>query len=357
MKECVDLFCGCGGLSLGARSAGFFPAVSVDLDPVLSSSYARNQIGAKLLEADLMELEPSQVLDRIEGRRPLGVFGGPPCQGFSSIGRRSPDDPRNRLVGRFFEFVAALRPAFFLMENVPGLLHDRNRDLLDSGLERLPVEYALIPPKIVDASGLGAPTRRKRVLVVGWDTSQMPELPFSLLDPLEGEVRTVKDAIGGLPGPIESGSAHVEGDTFGFWLDNIFSPEVRDYRSRLLVSGFEPTIHKEFVSQRFASIPQGGKDSRSRYPRLSWDQPAPTLRAGTGSDKGSFQAARPIHPSEPRVITVREAARIQGFPDWYEFHPTKWHSHRMIGNSVSPIMSHVIFSRIGAAMTEALSAA
>lgn len=357
MGICVDLFCGCGGLSLGARSAGFLPAVSIDVDPILSSSYTRNHRGGELVVADLFELEPSQVLAKMDGQRPTGLFGGPPCQGFSSIGRRMPDDPRNRLIGRFFEYVAALRPAFFLMENVPGLLHDANRGVLDSSLETLPGEYTLLPPEIVDASAFGAPTRRKRLMVVGWDTSQIGALPLSLFEPLEGIGRTVKDAIGGLPSPAEGGSMRVVSDAFGSWLDTIFAPENPEYRSCELVSGFEPTIHKDEVRKRFAALPQGGKDPQSRYPRLSWDRPAPTLRAGTGSDKGSFQAARPIHPSEPRVITVREAARLQGFPDWYDFHPTKWHSHRMIGNSVSPILSHVIFCRIAAALAEDLSAA
>ncbi|WP_442852267.1 DNA cytosine methyltransferase [Roseobacter sp. CCS2] len=118
------------------------------------------------------------------------------------------------------------------------------------------------------------------------------------------------------------------------------------------MTGFQGTTHSEDVQARFGSVIQGGVDAKSRYPRLAWDRPAPTLRAGTGSDRGSFQAARPIHPDEARVISIREAARIQGFPDWFDFHRTKWHSHRMIGNSVCPIVSHAIFSRIAAHLAE-----
>ncbi|SDI81312.1 DNA (cytosine-5)-methyltransferase 1 [Lutimaribacter saemankumensis] len=344
MNACVDLFCGCGGLSLGASAAGFEPRVAVDVDSVLSSSYERNHKRGKLLVADLFELEPSILLEHL-GSAPFGVFGGPPCQGFSSIGRRIPNDPRNDLILRFFHFVSELRPAFFIMENVPGLLNARNRPLLDDGLRKLPRDFVILEPKIVDASKFGAATRRRRVFVVGADTSQIAPFPSSLLDPPETDEITVQDAIGGLPPPGKKDKCKITLDPFGERLDLMFSPHDMDYREKG-VSGFQCTTHRLEIQERFSKVPQGGKDTKSRYPRLAWDKPAPTLRAGTGSDRGSFQAARPIHPVEPRVISVREAARIQGFPDWFEFHDTKWHSHRMIGNSVSPIVSRAIFSRI-----------
>nr|WP_249812095.1 DNA cytosine methyltransferase [Bradyrhizobium sp. 188] len=104
----------------------------------------------------------------------------------------------------------------------------------------------------------------------------------------------------------------------------------------------------------------GEIDSVGRHPRLSWEGQCPNLRAGTGKDKGSYQAVRPIHPEEDRVITVREAARLQGFPDSFRFHPTVWHSFRMIGNSVSPIIAQAILSliaeRMGAAQQVQMAA-
>ncbi|HFX4291534.1 TPA: DNA cytosine methyltransferase, partial [Escherichia coli] len=100
------------------------------------------------------------------------------------------------------------------------------------------------------------------------------------------------------------------------------------------------------VKARYSSILPGMVDPVSKSKCLLWDGLCPTLRAGTGSDKGSHQAVRPLHPEEGRVITVREAARLQGFPDWFVFHHTKWHSFRMIGNSVSPLMSKHIMGEI-----------
>ena len=118
------------------------------------------------------------------------------------------------------------------------------------------------------------------------------------------------------------------------------------------ISGNFDTIHLPEVSARYGSIIPGNTDPISRSKRLAWDGLCPTLRAGTGADKGSHQAVRPLHPEMPRVITVREAARLQGFPDWFCFHNTKWHSFRMIGNSVSPLVSESVLKVIIGKLTQ-----
>ena len=112
------------------------------------------------------------------------------------------------------------------------------------------------------------------------------------------------------------------------------------------VSGCLGTRHSEKVLKRYSKIEPGKIDHVSKSRRLNSNGFCPTLTAGTGSDKGSFQAVRPLHPTENRVITPREAARLQGFPDWFQFHATKWHSFRQIGNSVSPILAEHILSVI-----------
>ena len=113
-----------------------------------------------------------------------------------------------------------------------------------------------------------------------------------------------------------------------------------------LFTGHTKTQHSDTTLGRFAKLKPGKVDSVGRYPRLEWGGLCPTLRAGTGSDKGSYQAVRPVHPKEDRVITPREAARLQGFPDRFIFHPTVWHSCRMIGNSVSPILAEELLKRV-----------
>jgi len=117
---------------------------------------------------------------------------------------------------------------------------------------------------------------------------------------------------------------------------------LKRFAERSEVSGFFGTEHTEEVIERFLKVKPGKTDSISKFPRLSWDELCPTLRAGTAKDRGSYQAARPIHPSQDRVITPREGARLQGFPDWFLFHPTKWHSLRQIGNSIPPLMAERI---------------
>lgn len=115
-----------------------------------------------------------------------------------------------------------------------------------------------------------------------------------------------------------------------------------------LITGHTKTVHGPAIAKRFAALGPGLIDPIGRHPKLAWDGQCPTLRAGTGADRGSYQSVRPIHPDEPRVITVREAARLQGFPDAHRFHPTVWHSFRMIGNSVSPLIAREIFMAIAA---------
>jgi DNA (cytosine-5)-methyltransferase 1 len=340
----IDLFCGVGGFSLGSHGAGFHVTSAFDIDPVLTSSFTKNFPETKLHLIDIYHIRGTDI-EELVGSRVDGIFGGPPCQGFSAIGRQTPNDPRNILFLKFFDLVADLQPAFFVLENVPGVFHPKNKQMLEAGLSRLGENYSVVEPRIIDACDFGAATRRKRLFVVGANTDRMAEFPSTLLDPDVTSVLTVKDAISTLPSPGQIERIIFDADQYSIALDEWFEPKRLDYRDRG-VSGFQETLHAAEIVSRFSKIPQGGKDEKSRYPRLSWDKPAPTLRAGTGSDRGSYQAPRPIHPSEPRVISVREAARIQGFPDWFEFHETKWHSHRMIGNSVSPIVSRVIFSRI-----------
>lgn len=361
MVDIIDLFCGAGGLSLGAVQAGFTPRLAVDVDPVLGDGHRRNHPACKLLIGDLAQREALELkeLSGAQGRL-SGVIRGPPCQGFSSIGKRRSDDPRNMLLHRFFHLVEELKPKFFLMENVPGLLLDDGTRVLNTAISALKHPYVILDPIVLDAADYGAATTRKRLVVLGYDPSDIDRIQVADLLAAKSAVRyTVRDAIAGLPGPAVSDVLRI--DQSG--LDNPYvqmlneyvrpellcSPKEIDSRKEL-TSGFQLTRHTQEVVDRFAKVQPGGKDPVSRYVRLSWERPANVLRAGTGADRGSFQAARPIHPSEHRVITVREAARIQGFPDWYDFHGTKWHSHRMIGNSVSPPFARVLLSVVASRM-------
>jgi DNA (cytosine-5)-methyltransferase 1 len=341
----VDLFCGCGGLTLGARQAGFHSALSVDYDRTLTHSFERNFPDASLRIADIGTLQPQAIRD-VVGRDVDGIVGGPPCQGFSAIGRQDETDPRRDLLIHFFRLVRGIRPRFFLMENVLGLEFSRNYDVLMRGLELLPKQYEIIPPLRLDCADFGAATSRPRIFVIGFDRDRMEPLKEELFVGARRPT-TVRDAIGDLRRLKFIGHDKDEYDLWTLAPPEDASTYARALRGKeLVVTGHRKTPHKKKVAKRFARVRQGERDEIGKHVRLSWQGQCPTLRAGTGSDRGSYQSVRPIHPSQPRVITIREAARLQGFPDWFRFHPTIWHSFRMIGNSVSPIIACELLAAI-----------
>jgi DNA (cytosine-5)-methyltransferase 1 len=352
----VELFCGCGGFSLGAHAAGFDVAAAYDIDETLTSSYPRNFPRTKLFHRDIGNLTGVEIQGAVDGKIG-GIFGGPPCQGFSDIGRHQSDDPRRELLGHFFRIVVEIRPTFFVMENVRGLAYADSRPVLDEALAQLDGGYHIIGPHIWDASTFGAATRRNRMFIIGMRRGQAGAIDKAAVEAFQRPAATVKAAIADLVGAVPLPESDEEA---GFDRWRISRPgKASAYASLLRASEkvftcHRPTIHTQGVVNRFATVKQGQVDPVGRHPRLAWNGLCPTLRAGTGADKGSYQAVRPIHPEEDRVITVREAARLQGFPDAHLFHPTVWHSFRMIGNSVSPIMAKAIFSAIATHLCLAL---
>lgn len=362
-KKIIDLFAGVGGLSLGAARAGFEVRAAVELDSRAIRTHAQNFPSSLHFEDDVSTLSGSDLLKRasLSSDELDGLIGGPPCQGFSSIGLRNHQDPRNEMLGHFCRLVAETRPAFFLMENVPGLLMSKNTQLLDAALAKIPATYVVLPPLIVKASDYGAPTIRTRVFFYGYETSRMGKLDATDFLPSSIEDIRVRRAMVGLPSirsswQTEQQSWRAVGTLgrrpFERRLTGMVPPGVGDaaalelYRTRRLVSGFLGTAHEDETVSRFRRLQPGKADPISKCVRLDANGYCPTLRAGTGPEHGSYQAIRPVHPSSPRVISPREAARLQGFPDWFQFHPTKWHAFRQIGNSVSPLVSEYLLGKI-----------
>jgi DNA (cytosine-5)-methyltransferase 1 len=274
-------------------------------------------------------------------------------------------------VGHFFRFVREIRPRFFIMENVPGILADPFGPILRAYLNDLATEYRIVGPLTLDAASLGAATHRRRVILLGVQPDHVNTITEAdVLQLARFKGATVREAIADLAalsvvektrngdfvarhGPFQDEEiAAYARQARSAPLTGLGSSSVREAYARGLVTGLAPTHHTPSVIERFAKIPPGSRDEISWFPRLSWDKPGPTLLAGTGKTRGSFQAVRPIHPSEPRVINVREAARLQGFPDWFLFHPTKWHSFRMLGNSVSPYVSEALLRLLRARLDD-----
>ena len=365
MPTVIDLFAGAGGLSLGAARAGFKVAAAIENDEYAIETHRRNFPAAKHSDKDIAHLKGDDLLELANLRKGdlTGMIGGPPCQGFSEMGEQKVDDHRNELFTHFFRLVSETRPKFFIAENVPGILNKRYDDLRGNAFALLGKCYELLPPLTVTASDYGAPTSRKRIFFIGFDPDHFDGLDACSFAPDE-DVQSVyvQEALRGLPEEIsdtwlteESGWQPLGSINEGTYWERVTGkiPEgvgdpllVERYAAQKQVSGCMGTRHTEKVRERYRALVPGQKDAVSKSVRLAADGFCPTLRAGTNREKGSYQAVRPIHHNHPRVITPREAARLQGFPDWFVFHRTKWHSFRQIGNSVSPIAAERLLTKI-----------
>jgi len=336
----IDLFAGCGGASLGFKQAGFVLKAAVELDPITCRSYADNHPEAALLINDIKLLSAQDILDKagLDVGQCTVVLGCPPCQGFSRHRLKDSGfgDPRNPLVTVFAEMVISMLPAFFVFENVPGILKIR-KSPWHASKERLTASGYNIVEGVVDAADYGVPQRRRRFTAIG---CRLPAVivdipPKTHSDPREGGVlpswRTVRDAIGDLP-PLGNGEQ----------------------------GGNDPlhcaSTHSQATLNRFRYIPHDG-GSRSSLPhemqldchkrhsghldvygRLWWDKVANTVTGGcTRPSKGRF-----LHPDQDRGITLREAARLQGFPDDYRFEGNKQQIALQIGNAVPPPLALAI---------------
>ncbi|MEA4939155.1 MAG: DNA cytosine methyltransferase [Christensenella sp.] len=370
----IDLFSGAGGLSLGAVRAGFDVVAAIDNDKNAMKTHSINFPSSKHILADITQLTGANIrkLSGINRAQIWGVIGGPPCQGFSTIGHKNADDSRNKLFVKFFHLVSELQPLFYVAENVPGIMNSKYDHIRDTATNYVR-DYINLPPIIVNASEYGAPTIRTRMFFIGYknDDRILPITTQIIEDSKIPEIlkTTSGQALEGLPGDISTlllnnGEAEVSCDYFeqhnrhiqnSFFFQRVVncrpsgvgdSTYVERYENQHIVNGCIRTIHTKDVISRFEKLQHGQTDKVSKQTRLSPERFCLTLRAGTGPEKGSFQAVRPIHYQYNRVITPREAARLQGFPDWFKLPNTIWHGFRQVGNSVSPIVAERLLSSI-----------
>ncbi|MCX6049951.1 MAG: DNA cytosine methyltransferase [Chloroflexi bacterium] len=355
----IDLFCGVGGMSLGFERAGFEVLAAFDFERRHVEAYQYNFHQTQVIKADIRDLTATNILEVCNTKQQIDViFGGPPCQGFSVAGRGLVADERNSLLSEFARIVCEIRPKAFVIENVRGILAEKYRNILSQFHDTLAtVGYRFIPtPWTLDAANYGVPQRRKRVFFVGvLENNKLPILPEPSIATHNNIVLpTVEDAISDLP-ELEEIEYLFNSDRYFGELGNpsLYSARLREPNLDLTearkqkfsfagLGGCSRTIHAEAIRQRFKSTLPGASEPISRFYKLDWKGLAPTLRAGTPSSHGQHMAARPIHPEEPRCITIREAARLHSFPDWFEFYPTKWYGFMQIGNSVPPLLAEAV---------------
>lgn len=354
----IDLFAGAGGLSLGFEQAGFDIVASVDIDPIHCAAHKFNFPNCETICKSLIDVTGSELRLRAGiGRRDLDiVFGGAPCQGFSLIGKRALDDSRNQLVYHFVRVVMELKPKYFVFENVKGLTVGKHRQFLKEIIEafRDGGYNVLTDYRVLNAADYGVPQDRRRLFLMGARTGlALPEYPRPSGRATVGEaISDIPDAETlpelwerdstktkfGKPSKYAAILRGIKDDPHDFGYRRHFDPSL--LTSSLL------TEHTPLSRKRFAATVPGDVEPVSRFKRLDLAGVCNTLRAGTASDRGAFTSPRPIHPSIPRVITVREAARLHSYPDWFRFHATKWHGFRQIGNSVPPLLARAVAGQI-----------
>ena len=317
----VDLFSGCGGLTVGLKRAGFKVLGAVDVDVLSIKTYRANHKDVRIWETDVRNLKPAEIkfsLGLEKGTLDL-LAGCPPCQGFSTIrtlnGASVVDDPRNDLLFEFLRFVEALCPRAVMMENVPGLAED---DRFAAFCTRMKKIGYLGEHRILNAAEYGVPQRRRRLIYLA---GYQMEIPFAKR---ACKVKTVENAIGNLPKAGASGDPVHD-------LPERRTQRIMEMIRRIPKDGGSRSDLPEEDQLECHKRCNGFKDV---YGRMAWGDVSPTITSGCfNPSKGRF-----LHPEEDRAITMREAALLQGFPRCYKF-PTTHNKSAialMIGNALPP---------------------
>lgn len=361
----IDLFCGAGGISLGLQGAGFDILFASDVDPACAQTYQANFPGHPFWRGDITQLSPQRIRSATglrSGELDL-LIGGPPCQGFSILGQRERADPRNRLFREFLRIGAALRPKCLVIENVPGLATMEKGAILQDIAEGFAAAgYSFSFAELL-AAQYGVPQMRWRVVFIGFrrDVGIPPRSGFprpthgtrgigDLIpnctisdDDLVGFIRT-RDAIGDLP-PVASGEQV-----------KIYDGSPRCEYQREMRRGLRTELHNHYAPKlspqnlrRISALRAGQdwrdlprelltegmkrakrKDHTRRYSRMTWDGvPRAIITRFRDPKSGEY-----THPDQNRTISIREAARIQSFPDSFEFFGTNAQQYDQVGNAV-----------------------
>lgn len=372
MSWAVSLFSGCGGCSAGLRLAGIPVTLAAELDDDACSSYAINLGEKNVWNVDLSAVTPSDLMNRVGasvGEIPL-LSGGPPCQGFSSAGAKNWSDKRNTLLRNFVDLVVGVRPVWFVMENVEGLLTSNDGFFITEAITRLLSAGYWVRAKKVYMEGYGLPQRRKRVIVVGNRERcefHFPTETHSEMDPTSlftaPPQLSILDAIGDLPEAVEGGEVTYD------------RPAATEYqRAMRRTDGMPVTLHmtkkvNELTAKRISHLRQGEtmkhlpqelqhpSFTRRAYRRVMDGTPtekrggAPSgLKRMIGSDPAlTMTSASPsefVHPTVDRLLTLRECARLQSFPDSFAFTGSWASVATQIGNAIPPLFMKVLAEQI-----------
>ena len=340
----LDLFCGCGGISEGFRLAGFKIVGGIDFNEYATITFKHNFKKSKVHNVDIAKF-PDEQIDEEYSDVDV-IVGGPPCQGFSSANRwqKETEDPRNKLFFEYIRFVQRIHPKVIMIENVRGLLSRDNGYAIKRIQEILgAVEYN-ISYQVLDASDYGVPQNRKRAIIVGV-RKDFKDVTFDFNTVVKQEKTTVEDAIGELYQFEKSPDGAKE-------LKEPANSKLREYlrNEDNIVLDHDIVYPAEKVQKRISFVPQGGnwKDvppelwpnnrqnrHSSAYKRL--DPSTQSCTIDTGNAHSNY-----FHPLYNRIPTIRESARLQSFPDSFEFQGPRGSKYRQIGNAVPPLLAKAV---------------
>lgn len=338
----LDLFCGAGGLSYGFKLAGYNIVGGVEWDKAAMETHSKNFQTKFEYCGDIKEIKDEEILKQFN--EVDIIIGGPPCQGFSAANRheKETDDPRNKLFFEYLRFVKLLKPKAFVIENVQQILtkdngYAKNR-ILDITKE---IGYD-VSVDVLLASDYGVPQDRRRAFFVGIRSDLKRKFDFKSIEKVSKKY-TVYDAIGDIVYPNKN-------------INNDFLTYVKDTNG--ILKNHNPKFPKEIVQKRMSFVPQGGnwtsvpkelwdtqRDNRhsSAYRRLDFNKPSITI------DTGHMNY---FHPLENRIPTVRESARLQSFPDSFEFYGNQGEQYRQVGNAVPPLLARAIAFQLAKTLKE-----
>lgn len=330
----LDLFCGCGGMSLGFEQAGFNILLGIDVWQDALQTYAHNHKGVKTLCADISTLSGEDIINVIGNASVDVIIGGPPCQGFSVAGKRIVDDERNKLYKGFVRMVDFFRPRAFVMENVPNILSIGDGVIKDSIIADFSTLGYVVEFKVLTASDYGVPQNRRRAIFVGLQCGER----FIFPEPLQTPKVSSEQALSDLPEySVEDGTAYPLG------ANSEYQKLMRKHSTVLY--NHQTTAHNQKTVDIISLVPDGGnyKDlpielQSTRKVHIAWTR--------LNSKKPSFTIDcghnHHFHYAFNRVPTVRESARIQSFPDYFIILGNKGSQLRQVGNAVPPLLAQVI---------------
>lgn len=339
-KYIIDLFCGAGGMSLGFENAGYESVLAIDKWNDAITTYNENRTNKCGTTTDIHDFTNEKLKEYKNKYHIDGIIGGPPCQGFSMVGTRKTNDPRNSLYMEYVRFVDVIKPNFFVLENVPGLLSMEGGKFKKDIIDRFgKLGYNVINQTLI-ACDYGVPQSRKRVFFIGLKKEAVGENVFFDFNSLKKrEIISTEMALSDLPTLLDEEEAIV----YNQEPQNEYQKFIRNGSTVLM--NHVRTNHTAQTKHIISMVPDGGtiKDLSEEYYKVrNYNAAFKRMNSKLPSSTIDCGHRNYFHYSLDRIPTARESARIQSFPDTYKFLGSKTSQYTQIGNAVPPLLANAI---------------